>query len=173
MTTAFQPNAFQGYAFQVDPVTGSIYVIDDNDTATLIGNVTGGGETVDMHDGGTRRRKHLEAVNRKLAKAQEDAQKAFSDSNRQRRLALRKNIAPETLVKVKILEVESSQDEVNTTPDLDKVKQTIANLERERLQLLRKIALEEGQRQFDAYMAKLRADYEQNLEDEEALLMLL
>lgn len=163
MTTAFQPNAFQGYAFQVDPVTGSIYVIDQNDVATLIGNVTGGGEEMDMHDGGHKRRKHLAAVEAKL-------QKAINDKNERRRLTIQKQIDPESLVKVKLVEVESKQ--AGASPRFDS-ERYIAELETQRLQLLRKIALEEGQRQFDAYMAKLKADYYQNIEDEETLLMLL
>jgi hypothetical protein len=163
VTTAFQPNAFQGYAFQVDPVTGSIYVIDNNDVATLIGSVTGGGDNFDMHDGGVKRRKHLAAVEAKL-------QKIINDKNERRRLTLQKQIDPESLVKVKLVEVESKQ--ASASPRFDSEKY-IAELELQRLQLLRKIALDEGQRQFDAYMAKLKADYYQNIEDEETLLMLL
>ena len=41
MTTAFQNNAFQTSAFQIDAVSGVIYAIDQNDTASLSGSVSG------------------------------------------------------------------------------------------------------------------------------------
>ena len=40
MTTAFQSNAFQQTAFQIDVVSGVIYANDQPDTAALAGSVT-------------------------------------------------------------------------------------------------------------------------------------
>ena len=52
MTTAFQSNAFQNNAFQVDPVTGVIYAVDQNDTASISGEVIISGQlyAVDQND---------------------------------------------------------------------------------------------------------------------------
>ena len=50
MATAFQFDAFQNNAFQVGGVTGYIYAVDQDDTASIIGAVGG----VDTHDGFTK-----------------------------------------------------------------------------------------------------------------------
>lgn len=170
MTNAFQPSAFQGYAFQVDPVTGSIYVIDENDVATLMGSVTGGGETIDMHDGGHKKFKKLQS---KIAKAQEERDRLFADINARRRLGLREQIAPETIVRVKQVEVQSEEVNVSPSIQIENVEEKLNRLLLQQQYLLRSMVQQQAQAQFDAYMAKLKADFEQNLEDEETLLMLI
>jgi hypothetical protein len=171
LTTAFQPSAFQGYAFQVDPVTGSIYVIDKNDVATLMGNVSGGGETpIDMHDGGHKRFKKLQ---NKIQKAQEERDRLFADINSRRRLDLREQIAPETIERVKQLEVQSEEATVSPSIQIENVEEKLNRLLLQQQYLLKSMVQQQAQAQFDAYMAKLKADYEQNIEDEETLLMLI
>lgn len=172
MTTAFQPSAFQGYAFQVDPVTGAIYVIDENDVATLMGSVTGGGD-VDTHDGGYRKKDGYKKLQNKIQKAQEERDRLFAEINARRRLGLREQIAPETIEKVKEIEVESEQAIEKPEIQLESVESKLNRLLVEQQYLLRSMVQKQAQAQFDAYMAKLRADHEQNLEDEETLLMLL
>lgn len=170
MTTAFQPSAFQGYAFQVDPVTGSIYVIDENDVATLMGNVTGGGESIDMHDGGHKKFKKLQ---NKIQKAQEERDRLFAEINARRRLGLREQIAPETIERVKEIEVQSEEQVASPSKQIENVEYRLNYLLLQQQYLLRSMVQRQAQAQFDAYMAKLKADYEQNLEDEETLLALL
>ena len=170
MTTAFQASAFQGYAFQVDPVTGAIYAIDQNDVATLMGNVTGGGEGIDMHDGGHKKFKKLQD---KIEKAHQERDKAYAELNARRRLDLRKIIAPETIEKVKELEVQSEEESVSPSIQIESAEAKLNRLLVQQQYLLRSMVQRQAQAQFDAYMAKLKADYEQNLEDEETLLMLL
>jgi uncharacterized protein (DUF342 family) len=173
MTTAFQPSAFQGYAFQVDPVTGSIYVIDENDVATLMGNVTGGGEGMDMHDGGYRKKDGYKKLQNKIQKAQEERDKLFADINARRKLDLRKIIAPETIVEVKEIEVELEEATEKPEKQIENVEAKLNRLLIEQQYLLRSMVQKQAQAQFDAYMAKLKKDHENNLEDEETLLMLL
>jgi len=170
LTTAFQPSAFQGYAFQVDPVTGSIYVIDQNDNATLMGSVTGGGEGMDMHDGF---HKSFKKLQKKIAKAQEERDRLFVEINNRRRLDLREQIAPETIERVKQLEVQSEQAVVSPSKQIENAEEILNRLLLQQQYLLRSMVQRQAQAQFDAYMAKLKADYEQNLEDEETLLMLI
>jgi hypothetical protein len=173
LTTAFQPNAFQGYAFQVDPVTGSIYAIDENDVATLMGNVTGGGEGMDMHDGGYRKKDGYKKLQNKIQKAQEERDRLFADINARRRLGLREQIAPETIERVKEIEVQSEEADVSPSIQLENVEERLNRLLLQQQYLLRSMVQQQAQAQFDAYMAKLKADFEQNLEDEETLLLLI
>lgn len=170
MTSAFQPSAFQGYAFQVDPVTGAIYAIDQNDVATLMGSVTGGGEGMDMHDGF---HKSFKKLQKKIQNAQAERDRLFVEINQRRKLDLRKIIAPETIVKVKENEVESKPTVKQPELEIESAEVKLNRLLVEQQYLLRSMVQKQAQAQFDAYMAKLKADYEQNLEDEEILLSLL
>jgi uncharacterized protein (DUF342 family) len=170
VTTAFQPSAFQGYAFQVDPVTGSIYVIDQNDNATLMGSVTGGGEGMDMHDGF---HKSFKKLQKKIAKAQEERERLFQDLNEKRKLDIRKIIAPETIERVKESEVELQPAVKKPEIQIEDAETKLNRLLIQQQYLLKSMVQKQAQAQFDAYMAKLRADHEQNLEDEETLLLLL
>lgn len=172
MTTAFQSNAFQGYAFQVDPVTGSIYVIDENDVATLMGNVTGGGD-VDTHDGGYRKKDGYKKLQNKIQKAQEERDRLFAELNARRKLDLRKIIAPETIEQVKEIEVESEKATVSPLIEIENAQAKLDRLLLQQQYLLRSMVQKQAQAQFDAYMAKLQKDHQDNLEDEETLLMLL
>ena len=172
MTTAFQSNAFQGYAFQVDPVTGSIYVIDENDVATLMGNVTGGGD-VDTHDGGYRKKDGYKKLQSKIEKAQQERDRLFAELNARRKLDLRKVIAPETIEQVKEIEVESEEATVSPLIEIENAQAKLDRLLLQQQYLLRSMVQKQAQAQFDAYMAKLQKDHQDNLEDEETLLMLL
>jgi len=172
LTTAFQSNAFQGYAFQVDPVTGSIYVIDENDVATLMGNVTGGGD-VDTHDGGYRKKDGYKKLQNKIQKAQEERDRLFAELNARRKLDLRKIIAPETIEQVKEIEVESEKATVSPLIEIENAQAKLDRLLLQQQYLLRSMVQKQAQAQFDAYMAKLQKDHQDNLEDEETLLMLL
>lgn len=171
MTTGFQPNAFQANAFQVDPVTGVLYAVDQNDTCLIRGTITSGADT---HDGFTRKEiKHLAAIKKKLEKARELQDKVFADANKRRKETLKNVIDPKPVAKVKQIEVESK--ELVASPSIDRVSlaKEIERLELQQALLQKQIAQKEAKAQYDAYMAILKAQYEAELEDEEAILMLL
>ena len=137
----------------------------------MMGSVTGGGE-FDTHDG-FKDHKAFKKLQNKIQKAQSERDKLFAEINARRRLDLRQIIAPETIVKVKEIEVESEQAIEKPEIQLESVETKLNRLLIEQQYLLRSMVQRQAQAQFDAYMAKLKADYEQNLEDEETLLTLL
>ena len=135
-----------------------------------MGSVTGGGEGIDMHDGGHKKFKKLQS---KIQKAQEERDRLFADINARRRLDLRKIIAPETIEKVKESEVESEQATEKPEVQIENAETKLNRLLLQQQYLLKSMVQKQAQAQFDAYMAKLQKDHEDNLEDEETLLMLL
>lgn len=137
-----------------------------------MGNVTGGGE-FDTHDGGYRKKDTYKKLQSKIEKAQQERDKAYAELNARRRLGLREQIAPETIVRVKEVEVQSEEQSVSPSLQIESAEEKLNRLLVQQQYLLRSMVQKQAQAQFDAYMAKLKADYEQNLEDEETLLMLL
>lgn len=135
-----------------------------------MGSVTGGGESIDMHDGGHKKFKKLQT---KIEKAQAERDRLFADINARRRLGLREQIAPETIERVKEIEVQSEEQAVSPSIQIENVEERLNSLLLQQQYLLKSMVQKQAQAQFDAYMAKLKADFEQNLEDEETLLMLL
>lgn len=170
MTTAFQPSAFQGYAFQIDAVTGSIYVIDENDTATLVGTVTGGNE-VDMHDG-FKNLKHLKKLEEKIVENRIKREKAFAKANARRKRDIKEQIDP-TPPTVKILEGDDADFAIIPSVNLNKINEQLAVYEKERLALIERILRSETNRKFKEFMAAIEQRMIEEKEDEEALLMLI
>ena len=138
-----------------------------------MGNVTGGGEGMDMHDGGYRKKDAYKKLQNKIQKAQEERDKLFADINARRKLDLRKIIAPETIVKVKEIEVESEQAIEKPEVQIENAEAKLNRLLLQQQYMLRSMVQKQAKAQFDAYMAKLQKDHQDNLEDEETLLMLL
>jgi hypothetical protein len=175
MTTAFQSNAFQNSGFQVDPVTGVIYAVDQNDSCGLIGTVSGGGEiTMDMHDGFTKEEvKRIKKLQKKIAQAEADKIQARREKSLLRKQQIRDLVDP-TQVKVTKVESEAEVKIVKPTIDTKRINAVLANLERQKQELLQAVAyrneIVRAQTQLAILEAKARAD---ELDDEEALLMLL
>lgn len=72
MTAAFQINAFQPNAFQVATISGSLYVIDQNDSGSFTGTVEVNPIIViDTHDGGDKKKKFAEEKAKKQRQKQE------------------------------------------------------------------------------------------------------
>lgn len=173
MTAAFQSNAFQPNAFQTLIVTGTIYAVDQNDTGTFIGSVTGG-QGIDMHDGGIRPHeiKKLKALQKKLAKLQQEKEQAFADANTRRKQAIKDIIEP-PVAQVKEVEVESEEAVVSPSIRLTNFDEEIGKIQLQQQLIERQIAQRQAIANYTAYMAILEAKAKAEREDEEALLMLL
>jgi hypothetical protein len=173
MTTAFQSNAFQNSGFQVDPVTGAIYAIDENDSCDLIGTVSGGNLDVDTHDGFTKDEyKRYKKLQKKLAQAEAAKVQARLDKQVLRKQQLRELVDPS---QVKVTKVESVSEVKIDKPSIDtkKLNATIINLQRQREQLLKTVELRNQIAQAQAMLAIHEAQMAAERDDEEALLLLV
>jgi hypothetical protein len=173
MTTAFQSNAFQNSGFQVDPVTGAIYVVDQNDSCDLIGTVSGGNLDVDTHDGFTKDEyKRYKKLQKKLAQAEAAKVQARLDKQVLRKQQIRDLVDP---TQVKVTKVESVSEVKIDKPsiDLKKLNATIINLQRQREQLLKTVELRNQIAQAQAMLAIHEAQVAAERDDEEALLLLI
>jgi outer membrane murein-binding lipoprotein Lpp len=174
MTTVFQSNAFQNSGFQVDPVTGAIYVVDQNDSCDLIGTVSGGGEpTIDMHDGfWPDEVKRLKKLQKKIAQAEAAKVQARLDKQVLRKQQIRDLVDP---TQVKVTKVESVSEVKIDKPSIDtkKLNATIINLQRQREQLLKTVELRNQVAQAQALLAIHEAQMAAERDDEEALLLLI
>jgi outer membrane murein-binding lipoprotein Lpp len=174
MTTAFQSNAFQNSGFQVDPVTGAIYVVDQNDSCDWIGTVTGGAvNEIDMHDGFRPDEvKRMKKLQKKLAQAEADRIQARLDK-RLARKQLIQNLVDPTQVKVTKVEFVSEVKIDKPSIDLKKLNATVINLQRQQEQLLKTVELRNQIAQAQALLAIHEAQLAAERDDEEALLLLL
>jgi cobalamin-dependent methionine synthase I len=175
MTTAFQSNAFQNSGFQVDPVTGVIYAVDQNDTANLVGTVTGGEVTVDTHDGFTKDEyKRYKKLQKKLAQAEADKIQARKTKSLLRKQQIADLVDPKPS-QVKVTKVESVSEVKIDKPsiDLKKLNATIVNLQRQQEQLLKTVELRNQIAQAQAMLAIHEAQMAAERDDEEALLLLI
>ena len=175
MTTAFQSNAFQNSGFQVDPVTGVIYAVDQNDTANLVGTVTGGEVTVDTHDGFTKDEyKRYKKLQKKLAQAEADKIQARKTKSLLRKQQIADLVDPKPS-QVKVTKVESVSEVKIDKPSIDtkKLNATIINLQRQQEQLLKTVELRNQIAQAQAMLAIHEAQMAAERDDEEALLLLI
>jgi hypothetical protein len=174
MTTAFQSNAFQNSGFQVDPVTGVIYAVDQDDTCNLVGTVTGGDvPTIDMHDGFTKDEiKRIKKLQKKLAQAEAAKVQARLDKQVLRKQQLRELVDP---TQVKVTKVESVSEVKIDKPSIDtkKLNATIINLQRQQEQLLKTVELRNQVAKAQALLAIHEAQMAAERDDEEALLLLI
>lgn len=194
MTTAFQPNAFQNNAFQVDPVTGAIYAVDQNDSCSIsaqvvisgsisatdqndscdiTGTVSGGGVvTVDTHDGFTPEEvKRWKKLQKKLAQLEAKKRQALLDKRTKRRKQLEDIVSP-PVAQIQQPIVESLEEVKEGKPPLDikQVNAVIANLERQKQLLLKAVA---NRQEIARLQALIEAQQRAEAEDEETLLLLM
>jgi hypothetical protein len=178
MTTAFQSNAFQNSGFQVDPVTGAIYAVDQNDLCDLIGTVSGGPTPTpesDTHDGFTREEiKRYKKLQKKLAQAEAAKIQARLDKQLLRKQQIRDLVDPQ-VAESKATKVKSVSEVKIDKPsiDLKKLNATIINLQRQQEQLLKTVELRNQIAQAQAMLAIHEAQMMAELDDEEALLLLI
>ena len=177
MTTAFQSNAFQNSGFQVDPVTGVIYAVDQNDSCDFVGTVTGGDvPTVDTHDGFTKDEyKRYKKLQKKLAQAEADKIQARKTKSLLRKQQIADLVDPKPVLQVKVTKVESVSEVKIDKPSIDtkKLNATIINLQRQREQLLKTVELRNQVAQAQALLAIHEAQMAAERDDEEALLLLI
>lgn len=177
MTTAFQSNAFQNSGFQVDPVTGAIYVVDQNDTCDWVGTVTGGGEiTVDTHDGFTKDEiKRYKKMQKRIAQAEAAKVQARRDKALLRKQQIADLVNPKPVVQVNAPKVKSEAEVKIDKPSIDtkRLNATIINLQRQQQQLLKTVELRNQIAQAQAMLAIHEAQMAAERDDEEALLLLL
>jgi organic radical activating enzyme len=175
MTAAFQLNAFQPNAFQTLVIDGVLYAVDQNDTGSFIGTVSGGEPTIDMHDGGLKHRdlKELEKIQRKLQKLREAEEKEFADANSRRKNAIKDVIDPPKIDKATLNEVKLTKKAKPIVTDYEKIRSEIEKLSLQHQLIERKIAQQQALKAYQTYMAHLQKLHMDNLDDEEALLMIL
>jgi len=155
MATAFQVNAFQNNAFQID--------------ITPIGRTGGDGWTKEEY-------KRYKLLDKKLKKAEQAKIEAVRSDAEQRKQTFRDLVDPQPVVaKVKQNEVESKPKVSVDIPsiDLTKYDKDIANLERKIQDLYKANALRQAQVAIEAELAILDAKSLTELDDEEAILLLL
>jgi len=155
MATAFQINAFQNNAFQI-VITPTVR--------------TGG-------DGWTKEEyKRYKLLDKKLKKAEQAKIEAVRTDAEKRKQTFRDLVDPQPVVaKVKQNEVESKPKVSVDIPsiDLTKYDKDIANLERKIQDLYKANALRQAQVAIEAKLAILEAKRLAELDDEEAILLLL
>ena len=176
MTTAFQSNAFQNSGFQVDPVTGAIYAVDQNDSCDIVGTVTGGEVTVDTHDGFTKDEvKRYKKMQKRIAQAEAAKVQARRDKALLRKQQIADLVNPKPVVQVNVPKVKSEAEVKIDKPSIDtkRLNATIINLQRQQQQLLKTVELRNQIAQAQAMLAIHEAQVAAERDDEEALLLLL
>lgn len=155
MTTAFQSNAFQNNAFQV--------------TVTPTPAFTGG-------DGWTKEEwKHYKDLEKKRQKAEEKRLLAFKNEQELRKQTIRDLVDPEAKARrLSKNKVKSNQQVSEDTPsEVTKYDALIANLERQKQDLFDAVLLKQAKQKLEQELAVLEAKRQAELDDEQALLLLL
>jgi hypothetical protein len=154
--TAFQANAFQNNAFQI--------VI----TPT---NFKNGGDDAPF----TREElKRYKAIQKKLRIAEEKRIEALKTDQDARKQAIRDLIDPPKVSKRKQKELQSNQVvSVDTPSNLANIDRYIANLEKQQQDLRTAVAMREAKLRLEQEIAILEAIRLAELDDEQALLLLI
>ena len=185
--------SIDGYAL----VSGTISATDQNDTASITGNVVASGITgtisatdqndtaniqgqngeiiVDTHDGFTKQEHdRLKRIQKKLAQAERKKLDAYRSAQEARKAGIKELIDPSPKSKQKENKVQSNQEVSADIPsDLTKFDATIARLVKEQEQLVQAAFYRNELARIQTQLAILEAKRVQNLDDEEALLLLL
>lgn len=197
MFTAFQPNAFQQDAFQINHVTGTIsvtdaldsgslngvviavdagiiYAIDALDTASIQGTVTAVPSNVDTHDGFTKEEiRRAKEIEKRLEKAKRKLQEAQKAQKAARKQAVRDLVDPQPVVaKIQQPNIQSISKE-DALVDVIKASAAVKRLETQQAELQRSVELKLEQARIQAELAILNAKRLAEQDDEVALLLLL
>jgi hypothetical protein len=172
MANAFQHSAFQVDAFQeLLAANGYLYAIDQSDTGAFVGTITGGQV---FHGDGDAWKKHKE-LQKKLIKLEQLRMKAMRDDAAKRKQAIADLIDPPKVNKRKQKELQSNQELKVDIPSIDLVAldRSIAQLEKQKQDIARALAYKEEVARIQAELVILEAHRLAELDDEEALLLLL
>ena len=156
--------------------TGYIYAEDSNDTSVIIGVVSGEEPTMDMHDGFKKEDlKRIRDLQKRLKKAEEKRNQLRILKIKERKDAIANAVDPKKVALKQQPVVESPQEVEIDKPSIDlrEINAVIANLERQKDQLLKSIALKQEMARIQTELVILEAKRKANEDDEEALLLLM
>ena len=153
-------------------ITGTISATDQDDTAFIAGQVAIP-STMDMHDGFTKEEHdRLKRIQKKLAQAERKKLDAYKAAQEARKAGIKELIDPTP--KQKKNKVQSIQEVSADIPsELTKFDDTIARLVKEQQELLHGAMLRQELIRVQTQLAIHEAMRLQELDDEEALLLLL
>ena len=156
------------------PATGTISATDGNDTASISGQV-GVPVTSDTHDGFTRKElKRARELDAKIAKLQQERLDAYRKAQADRKSAIKELIDPTPKSKQKKNKVQSNQEVSEDIPsEITALDNNIANLVKQQQELLHGVMLRQELVRIQTEMAIHEAKRLAELDDEEALLLLL
>lgn len=158
----------------VSGITGVIYAIDQNDTCNIVGQV-GAPVGPDTHDGFTKEEyKRWKKLQAKKQKAEQDRLEALKQAKADRKAGIKELVDPSPKRKQKKNKVQSNQEVSEDIPsEITALDNTIANLVKQQQELLHGVMLRQELVRIQTEMAILEAKRLQELDDEEALLLLL
>jgi len=156
------------------PATGTISATDSNDTASIEGFV-GVPVTGDTHDGFTRKEiERARKLQAKIAKLEKQRLNAYRKAQADRKSAIKELVDPTPKNKQKKNKVQSNQEVSEDIPsEITALDNTIANLVKQQQELLHGVMLRQELVRIQTEMAILEAKRLAELDDEEALLLLL
>ena len=155
-------------------ITGTISATDQDDTASIAGNVSVP-STMDMHDGFTKEEHdRLKRIQKKLAQAERKKLEVYREAQKARKAGIKELVDPSPKRKEKQNKVQSIQEVSADIPsELTKFDDTIARLVKEQQELLHGAMLRQELIRVQTQLAIHEAMRLQELDDEEALLLLL
>jgi len=156
------------------PSTGTISATDSNDTASIEGFV-GVPVVGDTHDGFTKEEyKRFKKLQAKKLKAEQDRLDAIRKAKADRKAGIKELLDPTPKNKQKKNKVQSNQEVSEDIPsEITALDNTIANLVKQQQELLHGVMLRQELVRIQTEMAILEAKRLAELDDEEALLLLL
>ena len=154
--TAFQPNAFQNNAFQIS-ITPTPPSKQGGDDAWS-----------------PQERKRYKALQKKLRIAEEKRIEALKVDAQNRKQTIADLVDPKTVAKKKQTKVQSNQEvSVDIPSNLANIDRYIANLVKQQQDLQAAVAMRSAKLRIEQELAILEAKRQAELDDEEALLLLL
>mgnify|MGYP003344537469 CR=1 FL=1 len=142
-STAFQANAFQNNAFQIS-------------------------SGMDMHDGISREElKRIRAIQKQIRKAENERNRLRIEKTKARKEALLNLIEPKKVAKVVEKKVKLIE------PQIEKVEFDIQSLVEQKDRIIREIAIRQEQARLQMELAIFEAKRKAELDDEEAILLLI
>jgi hypothetical protein len=156
------------------PITGTISATDGNDTASISGQVGTVGH-IGGDDGFTKKEyKRYKALQAARQKAEQDKLDALRKAKADRKAGIKELLDPTPKNKQKKNKVQSNQEVSEDIPsEITALDNTIANLVKQEQELLHGVMLRQELVRIQTEMAILEARRLQELDDEEALLLLL
>ena len=156
------------------PSTGTISATDGNDTASISGQVANVGH-IGGDDGFTKKEyKRYKALQAAKQKAEQDKLDAIRKAKADRKAGIKELLDPTPKNKQKKNKVQSNQEVSEDIPsEITALDNTIARLVKQQQELLQSVMLREELVRIQTEMAILEAKRLAELDDEEALLLLL